>query len=1284
MGNALVDKLQALDALPKTASASAEASAPSADFATLYAAKKTKADPDQKALDFFLTKEEQHKAAIDKSSTTQDLMVFLDNLNRGLYGTAGALREGIREAKTAGPSLTTLAGIVSPVSLLASTAGRREALRKGVQREERTTARDIAREIAPNILQTIEDNTKFHLFGVDALAMDAASVPLFATDILLDPITYIPFGAPVKLLGKTLGVMGKGMKGAAEVVLGAERVAKVGKAVDTALMEKLYPYVNKRKTWERITTETGQTFDATDLFDTLARAADIADDKATKAGRSVASVGQKTTLLSKIQRYMTADDGTKLGQWQHAMNDEAMQTFDQLYTQRLGIAVEDHATFTTVKDIVDQLGVAASGSAEATTLTHALDAATKEIKTTTAKAITGRLLESRGFKRLANTLSNTEAEASLTVANHRMAQAKTLYRESTATLKDELRTLNTTLRSGIGMTGKMLAQDVDAALRTVRTDGKALVAATKAGVQDVSQLTTQTLDKLKTQISNLTKYQVDVTKGVQGFTKSGVSLRKINALVRNLEIDIGRQQAGLVDTLGAKFSARLQSTMTTLQQEFQHFATQQMAELRGMKGNVTASKQLAAEALTAHKEALSGWVKKQALVERQYRGELLWHELALRKIPRLARQQSQRYHKIFTALNDGKLREQLYQEFATTKTKIFEKGLTQLPEPLREPARIARRLYDEYAAKLSAGDAPLLKGVNPLYAPRIVQKEFLEEISNAIPQFRGVNKGALKRRSFDLYKDSKAYVESQGAKYLEDAPVMAMDYVKKMEMVLAKHTAEQGLLARLGRKELADLPVQLKKDINYLYTNGQTHFNNPVLESVWQNYGKALNTTKMLLTSINAAFSGRNILGFPWLSATTAGLKAGVLFSPVNFADALLLKTGRKGTIRVAGKDLTYDAIREGMEKTGYYGGSFTRGDIHASANLILNRYGWHNPLRWMGALFKFTQHSEDVGRTMALFANLRSGKALPEALAGAEEAMFKYNFINSPVDKALQGLFGFYTFSRRNLPLQFKTLFRDPKQYAITVRALERISHREDLSEEELLTLNGYEKGSFKIFGEAIDGVRQFATLGFFPAEEAYQTTQLLKEGNVQKILGSRLNPVFGAFIDWYTGKNSFYGTEIGNMLPARFTPLITPTMQKALGLTPRQRDKYRGGEKVGTETVLYGSPNVIFMIRQLPTSRFLNDLAVLVSKVAEGKPGQGLLKYATGISVKDLDVEQRKFVQGLSRTQRLRKAAKAKGGKIFERLYVPKTYQPLSPAAAAKERLKALRRSVPEEETP
>ena len=1211
--------------------------------ADIKAAQQT--SPDQKAVNFFLSPEEQQSVKAEESSTVGDILDVIDNVNRLFYGVAGGIRETIRSFKDDEPFSKDIKDVGS-------------AIKKGVTREERVYSRDILKELAPEWVDKVEESTKFHVFGVDALEADALSVPTFITDVLLDPVTYIPFGAILKGGKGVVSAAGKGIKMASTKVLGEEAVGKIAGAADEILYKKIYPMVNIKAQFGKVPKASGDGFaEASDLIETLSRSREIADTNAARTALDVSKTGEKVGFLWKTQKLMDEVGAKEIGKAAIVADDLGSAAFTNLKAKNLGVAVEDISQFNKIENLVDGLRNAENAIDEEVVLKEIGEALTL-VKGDTAKAVTSMLMEERGLKRFSNKIARSERDATILFAKSRFGTAKKLHAESVSKINGEIGAIQKTLKSDIKLTGGMVADEVGDAIKSIGDMHTGLNKLVGGQVDHAMPYFAKSLETIKSKIQNLTKYQADVTKGVQGFRKSDVPLRRINSLIRNLELDIGRQQVGVIADVGGKMRKSFNSTFSTLKKELKLFQKASIAEMSSVKGAVKAGTALNQDLVKTYSSKLSGLLKDKASIEKQFKAEAVMHEVAIRKATKYSAKAERKYYQIFSKLNSQKFNQKMMQKFAGERTKIFEASIADLPKDLQGPARKVRSILDGYAKKLSEGADPLMKGISPLYFPRAVQKEFMGEVFNNIPKYSGSGRSMLRKRGFETSEEFVKYVESKGGKVEDDAVIAIMDYMKKADVAIARNTFEKELLARTGYASKSDLPKELKESLNYMFRDGISTFENPILEKVASGYAKVLNTVKATLTVINPAFHGRNVLGFPLLAQTTSGMKAGL--DPRNYVDSLMIKMGKKGAIKVGEKEFTYDAIREAAEASGYFGAAFTRGDIKTSSKTLLNRYSKANPKRWMGEMFKATMHIEDYGRYGAAIANLRSGMDLPKALEMGRKAMFDYNLINSPVDKAFQGLFGFYTFSRRNLPMQVVTMLNDPKQYAITTRALNHIANREKVSDEEMEMLSNYEKETFKVFGEVVDGVREFSSLGFFPVEEAYMTLNTLKSGELSKILGGRINPVLGSFLDWYYGKNSFYGSEIGNYLPAKYERVIPDNLQKALGLTKRPRDKWRGGEKQGQENVLYGDPDTIFMIRQFPlTSRFLGDLVNLVDKVHEGKSGQGVTKYITGIKTTDLDVDSRKFSKKRREEEAMKKKAKAKGGKTFDRLYVPKQYK-------------------------
>lgn len=1212
-------------------------------------------DPEKKAIDFYLTELEQKKVLEKESSTTEDILDAIDNVNRLFYGVTAGTKAGIKayQAGKEFPEATKEVG---------------KAVLRGLKREERVFTRDIYRLLDKEDLENIEKDT-FKVFGMDALEMDKASLPFFAADVLLDPVTYIPFGLPLKLTKQGLVVASQGLKNVAKTVAGAEKVDKLISKAGEFYVDKVAKYFNLKSIFKDIGKE--------DLFETLKNAKDIANAKAYRLGTKFSRIDDESSILGK--RWMKEEEANLIGETFHKANDEAIKSYESAYAKRLGVNVEDFAKITDIDQLTDEITelstkgiLSAEDKATLDQARSALGKTLQETKGRTAKLISQKILEKKKFKKLSDNLSKAEAEATKDYAKARFNIARDLYKEGDNYIKKELDRIHQIVKIGDKSASQALGSEIDSIMDLVKLTDNQFKSLFDGKASGIGKNVGNALDSLKDRISKLSQYQIQTTKGLQQLTKSDVPLQKINGLIRGLEADVGRETLGVIGQRGEKLQKQILKSFREINSSLDEFKKLRTGELTKFKGDAKLIDTFRQQLVKDYQSRLKTIVRDKGDLDKFYRSEVLAKELVNRRADKFAQKMGKQYYNTFSKISKGRLGQKVIQDMHAEREIIFNKALQELPEELRPSAKLLRDTLDDYAEKMQKGDNPLLKGISPLYMPRVIQKEFIDEISDVVPMFRGGQfKSFVKKRKFKYYDEYKKYVEGLGGKIENDAAVILTEYIKKADMSYAKHLVQEELEQAFKKIPEPKVRKRVKEAVFQIYSDTATRFNNPVWNAVSNTYGKALNAIKTGLTIINPSFQGRNILGFPFLAATTAGVKHGL--NPLNYVDAFKIKYGG-GAGEIAG--YTIDKIRKAADESGYFASSFTRGDIKKSAKQLFGRYSLHDPRRWMAEIFKASADVEDIGRYGALVANLKSGMNMEQALKASKEAMFDYNLINSPADKALQGIFGFYTFSRRNLPQQIKTLLQDPKHFATLSKALDRISNREEVSQEDLDLLNNFDKESFKIFGEAIDGIREFKTLGFFPTEEAYQTLSSIRRGDVRKLLGSRINPALGDFMDWFYGKDSFIGKDFGNSLPATYTKIIPEPLQKAFGLTKRKVPKYRGGEIVGSEDVLYGDPDKIFAIRNIPIgSRFINELSILVDNIEQGKPGKGITAFTTGVKTKELDVEKLKQQKEFRKKEMLRKAAKAKGAKEFKSIYVPKIQKGKTTLDEAKERLEQIR---------
>ena len=199
----------------------------------------------------------------------------------------------------------------------------------------------------------------------------------------------------------------------------------------------------------------------------------------------------------------------------------------------------------------------------------------------------------------------------------------------------------------------------------------------------------------------------------------------------------------------------------------------------------------------------------------------------------------------------------------------------------------------------------------------------------------------------------------------------------------------------------------------------------------------------------------------------------------------------------------------------------------------------------------------------------------------------------------------------------------------------------------------------------------------GFLPVEEFARTLNSVYSGDIRKMLGGRVNPVVGSFLDYWYSADSFAGTSMGTKLPAKYTAVIPKSVQKLFGLVEQERPKYSGGEVVGTEKVLHGHPDSIFFFRRFPiTSRQFSDIATLMDLLKKGKTKSALFKYFAGIRTFDFDpVKSKRYLTYRERKALKKVSVERGGGRMTIEGWVPKNLKKTDRYKEAIERTRANR---------
>tara|TARA_R100001086_G_C11848217_1_gene261025 strand:- start:10404 stop:13748 length:3345 start_codon:yes stop_codon:yes gene_type:complete len=453
-----------------------------------------------------------------------------------------------------------------------------------------------------------------------------------------------------------------------------------------------------------------------------------------------------------------------------------------------------------------------------------------------------------------------------------------------------------------------------------------------------------------------------------------------------------------------------------------------------------------------------------------------------------------------------------------------------------------------------------------------------------------------------------------------------------------------------------------------------------------QNYFKAA------VTSIFPAFHGRNALSNVFLAYNKIGLEA---LNPANHAVASKLmkmhyKTGALQKKMLSGKATTKeytDLMRTPVftDKTGY---QWSWGELRTQ--IIDNVVAFHhknlgqtdqlrfgmnevreasrkmfpkskadkiksatdplNPFNTDNLLFKsgfaVGQSIEDYSRTMLYLANLRKTGDPIMAARTTKLALFDYSNLTKFEKEFMRRIVPFYSFSRKNLELQFKTLLNTPGRTAQQIRAVQSLGDyfaQDSLSEEELDKLPEWAKKGYNVVSDREGShITLMRTLGT-PIEE------LFNRADPKENLGI-VSPLIKAPIEFAAGYSFFHGRPISEVTQADAYQFAPDYIKDYIGY---KEVKYT--DQDGNEQSYYTSfaPWRMYTINNLqPVGRFFSEVN-RIEKAPDATSKFNALMF--GFGTREFDLEREELRRIKENEQALIDILEQGGvGYTFER-YVP-----------------------------
>lgn len=309
-------------------------------------------------------------------------------------------------------------------------------------------------------------------------------------------------------------------------------------------------------------------------------------------------------------------------------------------------------------------------------------------------------------------------------------------------------------------------------------------------------------------------------------------------------------------------------------------------------------------------------------------------------------------------------------------------------------------------------------------------------------------------------------------------------------------------------------------------------------------------------------------------------------------------------------------------------------------------------PFKLARVVGQFTEHQQ---KATAYITALSKGETVKNALKLAERAGFDYRNLTAFESQILRRIVPFYSFTRKNIELQLKTLGEHPERINQVLAVFNNIGTRP--SEEEKKSLPQYIKDSIGVKLEDLpNGIKQYIS-SFGTPIEAF--TSLLN-GNPVLMAISQTNPILKAPIELGIGKDSFRQKDLKDVYDASEYKGMPKVLKDLLEIKEVKKDvlqKLPNGKlkKTGERIQYVADPAKLLIARSLFTSRGVSYFDQVFGGDLHGFTK--FLKTTTGIKPQQVDIGLQESLKESKQKRELEDLLKKYGeAAIYQKAYVPK----------------------------
>ena len=597
----------------------------------------------------------------------------------------------------------------------------------------------------------------------------------------------------------------------------------------------------------------------------------------------------------------------------------------------------------------------------------------------------------------------------------------------------------------------------------------------------------------------------------------------------------------------------------------------------------------------------------------------------------------------------NELKAKIFQDIETAN--LSDDAIGELEQ--RIVAQNRARLEQQQAAGIEVGD------LGETYMPHIATKEADDVLNNTgLKNFFGIRPSAktpqgVAREIEGTVAEINAKNIYGTSKFFQDDPAIAQG--------VADFNAAQAIA---GRKFLDDASqFGIKADVapasyktipeipglkfepavaNQLTRSYKALTNQEEINKFLKVYDGAQNWWKMWSLGVRPAYHSKNMIGNLW-NSYLGGLTNPLLYGQAGSLQIKIAKNNLSGKIAGYPADELYDAMMtRGVFGQGQYGGDISRTLESQISGGNKNPFtlATSNPILQGG--FKLGQTVEDNARIALFLDQLNKGASFDKAGNHVRKYLFDYGDVNPFEKDVLKRAMPFYTWSRKNIPLQLEALATQPDKINKINLAINNAQQAYQVEQPELSQVPEYIREQAPVY---VGSNAEAGTVSAIPLTNLIPTfdiaaitkflnTETAPQGIQKGKLGTALSTVMGGVSPLikapleYLANYDFFRKKTIQEFEGQTTDFLGVPMPVHLAklasniIVLNELDRANPGS-------IFGSRIVDPITKEVTTLNSFLGLGTPREARTDLPEEQRLNQYLTGIRIFDIDMGQTEYRQ-------------------------------------------------------